>query len=88
MGAIFKVTALIVYFVGGLWGLFMCLGIVVSKLGFIGGAIAFFFFPITLYFAPWYAALARDDWFPVSLVYGTSIGAAILYSIGSAIDKE
>jgi hypothetical protein len=88
MGAIFKVPAGIIYLVGGLWGLIVCLGIVSDKFGAIGGVVAFFLFPVALYFAPWYAAFANGNWFPVLLVYGTSIGAAILFSIGSAIDRD
>jgi hypothetical protein len=90
MGLIFKVPAYIIYMVAGLWGLFVCLGIVIDGLGlgFIGGAIAFLFFPITLVFAPWYAAIAQDNWFPMILVYGGGISAAFLYVIGALIDKD
>jgi hypothetical protein len=88
MGSIFKIPAGIIYVVGGLWGLFICLGIITDALGFIGGAIAFFLLPFTLYFAPWYAAIAKGNWFPLLLVYGSGIAAAILYAIGAAIDKD
>ena len=53
MGTIFKVPAVIIYVVAGLWGFFVSLGIVTDELGFIGGAIAFVFFPVALAFAPW-----------------------------------
>ena len=86
MGAIFKIPAFVIYVVAGLWGFFLCLGIVVQNLGFIGGAIAFVLFPVTLAFAPWYEALAHSNWFPLLLVYGGGIGASILYGIGSSID--
>ncbi|WP_303905988.1 hypothetical protein [Thiohalomonas denitrificans] len=88
MGAIFKIPGYIVYFVAGLWGFFISLGIVVDHLGFIGGAIAFFLAPVTLAFAPWYEAIANSNWFPMLLVYGGFIGATILVTIGSAIDGE
>lgn len=88
MGSIFKIPAFIIYFVAGLWGFFICLGIVVDELGFIGGAIAFLLAPVTLAFAPWYEALANSNWFPIMLVYGGGIGASILYGIGSAIDGD
>lgn len=88
MGAIFKVPAAIVYFVVGLWGFFICVGIVVDNLGFIGGAVAFLVAPVTLVFAPWYEALASTNWFPVILVYGGGVGASILYAIGYAIDGD
>jgi len=88
MGMLFKVPAFIIYFVAGLWGLLISLGIVVDELGFIGGVIGFMFFPVTLAFAPWYAGLAYGIWFPVILVYGGGIAAAVLYGIGSAIDGD
>ncbi len=88
MGVIFKVPACIIYVIGGVWGLNVCLDIIVDKFGAIGSFIAFFLLPIAMYFAPWYAAFANGDWLPVSLVYGTSVGAAVLYAIGSAIDRD
>ena len=88
MGSIFKVPGMIVWFVGGLWGLLVCLGIVKAKLGFIGVLIGLLVFPVLVYLAPWYAALADDNWFPVSLVYGTSIAGWVLIGIGVAIDGD
>ena len=88
MGAIFKIPAVIIYLVAGLWGFLISLGIVVDHLGFIGGVIAFFLAPATLALAPWYEALANSNWFPVMLVYGGGIGASILYAIGSAMDGD
>jgi len=61
---------------------------VIDALGFIGGTIGFMFFPVTLYFAPWYEAIAKHNWFPIALVYGTTVAAATLYAIGAAIDKD
>ena len=88
MGALFKVPAFILYIVGGIWGLIICLGIVSSKFGFIGVLVAFFLLPITVYLAPWYAGFAQGNWFPVMLIYGTGIGAAVLYGIGALIDRD
>jgi hypothetical protein len=88
MGAIFKGSGFFVYAVGGIWAFFVCLGIVIEHLGFIGGVIGFMFFPVTLYFAPWYEAIAKHNWFPVMLVYGTTIVAGTLYAIGAAIDRD
>jgi hypothetical protein len=88
MGAIFKFPAMLIYFVGGFWGFFITMGIVIDKLGFIGGAIAFFIAPFTLYFAPWYEAIANANWFPVILVYGSTAVAGVLYMIGTMIDGD
>jgi len=88
MGLIFKIPAFIIYFVSGVWGMFISLGIVIDNLGFIGGVIAFALFPITLAFAPWYAALADGNWFPLILIYGGLAVATALIAIGMAIDKD
>lgn len=88
MGAIFKVPAMILYVLGGLWGLAVCLSIVSGKIGALGAIVAFFLLPITLYLAPWYAGFVEGNWFPVVLVYGSGLGAAVLMWIGSAIDGE
>jgi len=88
MGLIFKILALVIYCVAGLWGFFVSLGIVVDHLGPVVGAAAVILAPVTLGFAPWYAALANSDWFLVILVYGGAILATTLYFIGSAIDDE
>ena len=52
MAALFKVPAIIIYVLGGLWGLIICLGIIHSKLGFIATLVAFFVLPATVYLAP------------------------------------
>ncbi len=88
MGLVFKILAFVIYFVAGLWGFFISLGIVVDHLGPVVGAIAVILAPITLSFAPWYEAIANSNWFLVILVYGGGIGATILYFIGSVIDGD
>ena len=88
MGAIFKVPGMILYVIGGFWGLFICLGIIYSKLGFLGTLVSLFLLPITLYLAPWYAGLVDGNWKPVIVVYGSGIVAAVLVGIGSLIDKD
>lgn len=88
MGIIFKIPAFIIYGISGLWGFFICLEIVVDNLGFIGGLIAFMLAPVTLTFAPWYEAIAHENWFPLMLIYGGGISATILIYIGITIDGE
>jgi hypothetical protein len=90
MGMIFKVPAIIIYIVAGPLGFFMSLEIFINELhlGYTGGLIAFMFFPATLTFAPWYAAIAQENWVPMILVYGCGTVASILYAIGAAIDKD
>jgi hypothetical protein len=88
MGALFKIPGGIVYFIGGLWGFFICLGIISDAIGFWGAAAAFILLPITVYLAPWYAALGKGNWFPLLVIYGSTFAAMILFAIGSAIDRK
>jgi len=88
MGTIIKITGYLVYLIAGGWGMFICLTIISQELGFIGGCIAFMFFPVALAFAPWYAVMKYGYWFPVFLIYGGGLAGTILYGIGSLIDKD
>lgn len=88
MGSIFKVPGYIVYFLGGIWGLFISLGIIKAKLGFIAAMIGFFIFPIALYIAPLYAGFADGNWAPATVIYGSGIVAMVLIFIGTVIDKD
>lgn len=88
MGAIFKIPGYILYFIGGFWGLFICIGIVHSKLGVIGVLVSLFLFPVTAYLAPWYVGFMDDNWKPVLVIYGSGILAIVLVGIGTLIDKD
>lgn len=88
MGSIFKIPGYLIYFIGGLWGFAICLGIVANKLGTILAVISLFFFPVTLVVAPFYAGFANGNWLPLALVYGSGILGTVLVAIGSAIDKD
>ena len=81
MGAILRFLGIAVYFLGGLWGLFLCLGIVNAKAGFIGLVVAFFVLPVTLYVAPFYSGFADGDWFPLMVIYGSSIVGIVLFGL-------
>jgi hypothetical protein len=86
MGKLLIAPAVVIYAIGGLWGRFVALNIVHQVGGTILTIIAFFAAPIVLYLAPWYALIAKGDWFPLALIYGTTVLAGILFSIGQAID--
>ena len=88
MGAIFKVPGYIVYGLGLLWGIVICLGLVIAKFGIISGFIGLVFSPVTLYISPWYFGFTDSNWHPLMVVYGSGIAAIILISIGSAFDKN
>jgi hypothetical protein len=88
VGSIFKVPAFIIYFLGGIWGLFIVLGIVYDSFGFWGTLISFLIFPFVLYGAPLYVGIVDGNWFPAIVCYGSGITAMVLYSIGMLIDKD
>ena len=88
MGAIFKVPGYIVYYLGGLWGLFICLSLVHAKLGIFGVIVGLIVFPVVIYFAPLYAGFVDGNWLPSMVVYGSGITAIVLIGIGSAFEKK
>lgn len=57
LGGVFMGAGFLVWFVAGLWGMFICLRILSIELGFIGAVFAFMLFPVTAAFAPWYVVL-------------------------------
>ena len=75
------------------WGLVSFIvnfSIVINGLGwgFLGAAIAFMFFPITIVFAPWYALIAWGNPIPLAITYGGGIVGAIVMAIASAISGD
>ena len=88
MGAMFKVPAIIIYVLGGIWGLFITLGVIYHAFGFFFTLVAFLIFPIALYVAPLYAGFVDENWFPAIVCYGSGVLAIALYLVGSLIDKD
>ena len=88
LGGFIKVAGWIVFAVTGLWGFFLCLGIISKAAGFWGLVAALFLGPVTFVAAPLYAGFAWGNWFPLVLNYGGGIAAAVLISIGSALSGE
>lgn len=88
MGGIFKVPAMIIWIVGLIWGLIVCIGMVSTKLGFLGVLAGLIVLPVLVYLAPWWAAFVDGNWFPMMLIYGTSVTAWVLIDIGTVIDGE
>jgi len=88
MGKLFIAPAVVIYVVGGLWGLFVTLSIVYQVGGTLLTVVAFFLAPFVLYLAPWYVLLARGDWFPLALIYGTTVLSGLLFGIGQMFDDR
>jgi hypothetical protein len=88
MGPVFSILGVVVGIIGGMWGLIVCLGIISAKAGTLAAILAFAFLPATLTIAPWYVGIAENNWFPVLLVYGSGIGAALLHQLGALISGQ
>lgn len=86
MGTLFKAPGAVIYIIGGLWGLFLCLSIVYHVGGIILTAVALILAPVVLYLAPFYAGFWQGDWFPLILIYGTGVVACGLFWVGAIID--
>lgn len=87
-GNLFKYSGIIVFAITGIWGYFLCLSIITKVAGFWGLVISLCLTPITFLAAPLYAGFAWSNWFPLILNYGGGITAAILFGVGSAINKD
>jgi len=87
MGAIFRIPA-ITLGLAGVWGLFVCVGLVGNSLGYWGGLIALIFFPFSLLIDPWYEGFAHSNWFPMLLVYGSSVGGTVLNLLAAWVEGD
>ncbi|MBN9331817.1 hypothetical protein [Comamonas sp.] len=73
--------AMIIYFAAGIISFFWSMSIIVQNLGFIVGAIAFFLFPATIAFAPFYVGFSTGDWTLLAITYGGGILASIIMAM-------
>jgi len=73
--------AMIIYFAAGIISFFWSMSIIFQNLGFIVGAIAFFLFPATIAFAPFYVGFSTGDWTLLAITYGGGILASIIMAM-------
>ena len=64
-----------------IWGLFVCFDVVKEVFGPIIAFLGLIFFPFILTLAPWYAALANHDFYPLLIVYGGLILGTLCFRI-------
>lgn len=79
---------MLVWVVAGIWGFFLCLGIISDAAGFWGIVAGLFLGPITFVAAPLYAGFEHGNWFPLILNYGGSLVAMALIGIGSLVSGD
>ena len=78
------------------WGLFGIISFVVNFAivinglgwGFLGGLLAFMFFPLTIAFAPWYALIAWGNAIPLIITYGGGVLGMIIMAVANAISGD
>lgn len=88
LGGLLKGGGFILLLITGLWGFFLCLGIISKAAGFWGVVASLVLGPVTYVAAPLYAGFAWGDWFPLALNYGGGIGSMVLIGLGSALRRE
>ena len=88
LGGLMIAAGYVVMVVAGLWGMFLCLGIISDAVGFFGLVVSLMIAPITFFAAPFYAGFEHGNWFPLMLNYGGMITTMILIGVGSALSKN
>lgn len=73
--------SILIYVISGIWGLFICFTVVKDIFGPIIAFLGLIFFPFILTLAPWYAALANHDFYPLLIVYGGVILGTLCFRI-------
>lgn len=73
--------SILIYIISGIWGLFICFTVVKDVFGPIIAFLGLIFFPFILTLAPWYAALANHDFYPLLIVYGGVILGTLCFRI-------
>jgi len=88
VGSLLKGVGMVVWFIAGIWGFFLCLGIISHAAGFWGIVAGLFIAPLTFVAAPLYAGFEHGDWFPLILNYGGSVAGLVLMGIGGAMSDD
>jgi len=89
MGNLLKFPALIIFFIGGIWGFFLSIKILQDWMGdIIGFIVGIFLVPFLLTIAPLVDGFLNGNWLPAQVVYGSTFLGGLLFAIGSAIDGD
>ena len=71
----------LIYVITIFYGLFICFDVVKEVFGPVITFIGLIFFPFILTIAPWYAAFANHDFYPLLIVYGGGILGSLFFGI-------
>jgi len=76
-----KALAMIICFGAAIVGFFWSMAVIIENLGFIGGLIAFFVFPLTITLGPFYVGFLTGNWMPLAITYGGAVVASIIVAM-------
>ena len=74
-------VGILIYVITTFWGLFICFDVVKEVFGPVIAFLGLIFFPFILTLAPWYAALANHDFYPLLIVYGGVLLGTLCFRI-------
>ena len=74
-------VGILIYVITVFLGLFICFAVVKEVFGPIIAFLGLIFFPFILALAPWYAALANHDFYPLLIVYGGALLGTLCFRI-------
>ena len=77
----FFLIGILIYVITAFYGLFICFDVMKEVFGPIIAFLGLIFFPFILTLAPWYAALANHDFYPLLIVYGGAILGSLCFGI-------
>jgi len=81
LGIFLSVIAVLIYIIGGIYGLIICLAIVRAVFGQAVAYLSLLVFPVLITLAPWYAFFAWGRYYPLVIVYGMGITATIFFFV-------
>jgi len=87
-GNLLKLSAFVIYFGLGVVAFVICCQIIAKAWGLLGLCLAFLFFPIAFFAAPFYAGFGHGNWLPLILCYAPIVPAILLYVLGAGLTGE
>ena len=81
LGTFLLVIAVLIYIIGGIYDLIICLAIVRVVFGQVVAYLSLLVFPVVIALAPWYAFFAWGRYYPLVIVYGMGITATIFFFV-------
>lgn len=86
LGLFIQGLGVLSFIIFGVWGLLWSLSIVKVVVGTWAVVVGLIFFPFIIGLAPWYALIAWGAWVPLLVIYGGTLTAVLLFTIGSALN--